>query len=269
MSAAIRFRSASIRGVIACLLVALAGAQLRPAPAVAAGLPADSSRYQYVVHWSTLPDKDLLQGSAYTAWSRRAIPRAIMVAGVTGLATYRAAAGGPHIINVFSFPSFAALAAWRNAPDIEALHEQSREFTYELASEIWGPSPTLPDPIVAEGRAVTDSSHVFYVVAWNEYPRKIDAYRRWIVEASKRWARGPEILAVRGYRELAGAHADVFTFEFPSLEAWARWYGDAGMQKTRAESRELVIDTRTELWGPNPMLPVPMSAQAMRERLRH
>jgi len=106
---------------------------------VCAGTPgarAGGSDYLYVARWTTRPDQDLLKNSAYTAWSRTAIPRCLSVPGLSGPTTYRAAAGEPHVITLIGFPSFAALAAWRG----------SRELVLDTRTELWGPNPLFAAP---------------------------------------------------------------------------------------------------------------------------
>lgn len=235
------------------LVVALTGLGSLPRQAVAGG-----ADYLYVVRWSTRPDQDLLAGSAYTAWSRTAIPRCLLVPGLTGLTTYRAAAGEPHIITLFAFPTLPALAGWRGSRELEDLTEESRQFTYEMTTEIWGPSPYLPAASGSGHRATTAAGHVLYVFAWNVFPGKHEAYQHWVAAALRAWAGGPGIETVTAHRIVVGTRTDVFACEFPSFEAWARWYESADIQRTRAESRELVVDTRTELWGPNPLFPGPV-----------
>lgn len=232
------------------VLVALALWGRSPAAA-----PAEDTSHLFVVRWTSRPDQDLLSGSAYSAWSRTAIARCLAVPGVTGLSTYRAAAGEPHIMTMFEFPTFVALAGWRGSPELEALTEEARQFTYETVTEVWGPSPypsvtgaAAPGPAGAAG-------HVLYVLAWNVFPGKHDAYARWIPGAMRTWAAGPGITSVRAHRVVVGTRTDVITCEFPDFQAWARWYESADIQRTRVESRELIMDARTELWGPNPLLP--------------
>jgi antibiotic biosynthesis monooxygenase (ABM) superfamily enzyme len=218
---------------------------------------AAAGEYVYVLHWTSRPDQDLLAGSAYTAWSRTAIPRCLAAPGLSGLTTYRAAAGEPHIITLFTFPSFASLAAWRADPGIEALTEESRRYTYEMITEVWGPSP-YAGADTGRGSA-SAAGHVLYVFEWDVFPGKEAAYRQWIAKALTTWTAGPGIERVTAHRVVVGTHTDVFECEFPNFEAWAKWYENSGIQQTRAESRELIVNTRTELWGPNPLFPEAVS----------
>ena len=218
--------------------------------------------YVYVVHWTSRPDQDLLAGSAYTEWSRTAIPRCLAAPGLTGLTTYRAAAGESHIITLFTFPSYSSLAAWRTTPDIEALTEESRRYTYGMVTEVWGPSPYAR--VETGRRAASLSGHVKYVFEWDAIPSKEDVYRRWLSKAMTTWAAGPGIEGVTAHRVVVGTHTDVFECEFPDFGAWAKWYEDDAIQQTRAEARELIVNTRTELWGPNPLFPEPVTREQKR-----
>ena len=250
-----------IVGRAACIAALLL--PLRPGAAAADPAPA-SGGWVYAVRWSTLPQKDRVEDSAYGAWSRVAIPRGLAVPGVRELRTFRAAAGEPHILTLFAFDSLAALAAWRASPVVDSLVGQARQLTYELASEIWGPSPWLPAPLVPAGRDPAPGGHALYIMSWSVAPDRDEDYARWVRAAVARWAAAPEILSVSAWRVVAGAHADVVAFEFPGLEAWARWYADGEVQKTRIESRELIVDVRSELWGPNPLIPRPLHPAAAR-----
>jgi antibiotic biosynthesis monooxygenase (ABM) superfamily enzyme len=102
------------------------------------------------------------------------------------------------------------------------------------------------------------TAQVLYVEKWNILPDKMEAYAKWTESAIRRTTTVPGVIEFRGYRPATGTHQVVVTYEFANLAAWAAWYTNEEIQKTRNELRTLVSDLNLELWGPSPIVLKPI-----------
>jgi quinol monooxygenase YgiN len=103
------------------------------------------------------------------------------------------------------------------------------------------------------------TAQVLYVEKWNIHPDKVEAYTKWTGSAIQRTTAVPGVVQFRAYRPATGTHQVVVTYEFANLAAWAAWYNNEEVQKTRDELRTLVIDVDLELWGPSPIVRAPVT----------
>jgi antibiotic biosynthesis monooxygenase (ABM) superfamily enzyme len=96
-----------------------------------------------ILKWDIHPDKI----AAYTEWAKTAIPSILAVPGLVEFRGYRPVIGDAHIVSTFEFADLAAWAAWSNHEDIQRITDELRTFTIKVESELWGPSPVVPEPI--------------------------------------------------------------------------------------------------------------------------
>ena len=99
---------------------------------------------------------------------------------------------------------------------------------------------------------------VLYVVKWDIHPDKVEDYTAWANTAIPRILAVPGLVEFRGYRPATGSSQIVTTYEFVDFEAWATWYANEELQKMVNERRAFTINETSELWGPLPVVPVPI-----------
>jgi heme-degrading monooxygenase HmoA len=96
-----------------------------------------------VAKYDIQPDKF----DAYIEWARSAIPEIMAVPGIRELRSYRPIAGAGFIIVTAEFASLADYAAWAESETMVRIINERRTFSFNETSELWGASPTAPDPI--------------------------------------------------------------------------------------------------------------------------
>ncbi len=99
---------------------------------------------------------------------------------------------------------------------------------------------------------------VIQVMKWDIHPDKVEAYLEWTESAIKRTLAVPGVVEFRGYRAVTGAPQVVVTYEFADLATWAAWYGNEEIQEMLTEVSTLTLNKNIELWGPTPIVPVPI-----------
>ena len=97
-----------------------------------------------------------------------------------------------------------------------------------------------------------------YVMQWTVHPDKADAYLKWTESAIKRTLAVPGVLEFRGYRPASGPHQVVVTYEFADLATWAAWHANDDAQRVFKELYTVAVNITAELWGPSPVVPVPI-----------
>jgi antibiotic biosynthesis monooxygenase (ABM) superfamily enzyme len=97
----------------------------------------------HVQKWDIHPDKV----EAYTAWAKTAIPKILALPGLVEFRGYRPVTGTSQIVTTYEFADLAAWAAWYAHEEIQELLNERRAFTLNEVSEVWGPSPIVPEPI--------------------------------------------------------------------------------------------------------------------------
>jgi antibiotic biosynthesis monooxygenase (ABM) superfamily enzyme len=102
------------------------------------------------------------------------------------------------------------------------------------------------------------SEMVLYIMKWDIFPEKHDAYLKWIESAIPRTFGVPGVVEFRAYRPAIGVSQIVVTYEFADLATWATWYADEASQKVMDELRMYTTNLITELWGPSPVVPEPI-----------
>ncbi len=97
----------------------------------------------YVLKWDILPDKV----EAYTKWTESARRRILAVPGLVEFRAYRPATGASQVVVTWEFADMAAWAAWYMHEDSQKVMDELRTLTANLTTELWGPSPVVPQPI--------------------------------------------------------------------------------------------------------------------------
>lgn len=97
----------------------------------------------YCFKWNVHPDK----AEAYAAWAQSAIGRTLAAGGVTEFRGYRPASGAFQVVVTYEFADMAAWAAWQEAETVQAVLTELRTLANDVTTELWGPSPIVPQPI--------------------------------------------------------------------------------------------------------------------------
>lgn len=99
---------------------------------------------------------------------------------------------------------------------------------------------------------------VLQVMKYELHPDRLEAYLEWTEGAIKRTLAVPGVVEFRGYRPAAGSSQIVTTYEFADLAAWAAWSSNPDTQKVLTELHTLALNVSIEVWGPSPVVPVPI-----------
>ena len=98
----------------------------------------------HIMKYDFLPDK----AEAYAKWaSDSAIPLIMKIPGLVEFRGYRPASGSHQIATTYEFKDMAAWAAWMESSDYAKLTAEFRPFVSNVSSELWGPSPVVPEPL--------------------------------------------------------------------------------------------------------------------------
>lgn len=96
-----------------------------------------------VTKWNVVAGK----AEAYAEWSQRAIPTLLGTPGVVEFRAYRPATGAHQVVVTYEFANLTTWAAWTETEAVQGLLNEAREFVSDINTEVWGPSPIVPDPI--------------------------------------------------------------------------------------------------------------------------
>ena len=97
----------------------------------------------HVIKWDVHPDKV----EEYTAWAKTALPRTLSVPGIAEFRGYRPVTGSSQVVTTYEFADLEAWSSWYTNEEIQNLMNERRKFTINETSELWGPSPVVPEPI--------------------------------------------------------------------------------------------------------------------------
>jgi quinol monooxygenase YgiN len=97
----------------------------------------------YVMRWNIHPDKK----EAYSDWTQSAIGRTLAAPGVVEFRAYRPASGESQVVVTYEFADLAAWAAFYAHENVENVLEELRTLATDVTTELWGPSPVVPEPI--------------------------------------------------------------------------------------------------------------------------
>ncbi len=96
-----------------------------------------------VMKWNIHPDKV----EAYYKWTEGAIKRTLSVPGVVEFRAYRPATGSSEVVTTYEFADMAAWAFWQSNEDVQKVLNELRTLALDVRTEVWGPSPVVPEPI--------------------------------------------------------------------------------------------------------------------------
>lgn len=99
---------------------------------------------------------------------------------------------------------------------------------------------------------------VLYINKWNIHPDKVSEYMDWTQGAIQRTLSVPGVDEFRAYRGAAGEAQVVITYEFADMATWAAWFSHETVQEVIGEVYTLALNVSSELWGPSPVVPVPI-----------
>ena len=97
----------------------------------------------FVVKWDVLPQSK----DDYAKWAKSAIPRELSVPGVIEFRAYRPATGSSQVVATYEFKDMESWAEWHSHEDIQQIFDELREYATNISTELWGPSPVVPEPI--------------------------------------------------------------------------------------------------------------------------
>src|SRR5512139_2191781 len=93
---------------------------------------------------------DLLPGvdqQAYLAYSKRALATMLKAPGIVEIRAYRSLLGSPHVRLTLLWQTLADWAKFAESPERHQLDSELLKFAADIALEIWGPSPAVPEPL--------------------------------------------------------------------------------------------------------------------------
>ena len=97
----------------------------------------------WVMKYDINPDKR----DAYGAWAQSAIPSVIGAGNVVEFSAYRPISGSRSVATTVSFADLADWQAWYESDAVQTIIVEMASVTLNLETELWGPSPVLPQPI--------------------------------------------------------------------------------------------------------------------------
>jgi quinol monooxygenase YgiN len=97
----------------------------------------------YLFKWNIHPDKM----EAYAGWAKGAIQRTLAAGGVSEFRGYRPASGSAEVVVTYEFADMAAWAAWYGHDNVQQVIAEVHTLATGVTTELWGPSPIVPQPI--------------------------------------------------------------------------------------------------------------------------
>ena len=97
----------------------------------------------WVNKWNIHPDKV----EAYMEFVKGALPRVLAAPGLVEFRAYRPVTGTSQIVALYEFADMAAWATWYEHQDIQDIYGELRTLATDISTELWGPSPVVPEPI--------------------------------------------------------------------------------------------------------------------------
>ena len=93
---------------------------------------------------------DLLPGidrQAYVAWSKGASATMLQAPGLVEMRVHRNLLGSPQVRLTLVWQTLADWASFAESPERQSLDSELLEFATDVGLELWGPSPTVPEPL--------------------------------------------------------------------------------------------------------------------------
>ena len=92
---------------------------------------------------------DIIPGMTdkFNEWAKTAIPRILSAPGLVEFRSYRPQVSDKEVATTYEFADMAAWAEWHGSETIQQLLVEVRAYTVNFSTELWGPSPMVPEPI--------------------------------------------------------------------------------------------------------------------------
>lgn len=97
----------------------------------------------WVMKYDINPDKP----DAYVAWAQGAIPSVLGAGNVVEFSGYRPVSGSRDVALTVSFANLADWQAWYESEAYQTATAEMASVTLNVETELWGPSPVVPQPI--------------------------------------------------------------------------------------------------------------------------
>jgi len=97
----------------------------------------------FLMKWDIRPgmEKD------YASWAQTAVKRLLSVPGVIEFRAYRPITGCRQVAVTYEFGDMQAFEAWYSHEDTIQAFGDGTGYIVNRKTEIWGPSPVVPEPI--------------------------------------------------------------------------------------------------------------------------
>ncbi len=93
---------------------------------------------------------DLVPGidrQAYLEYGKRALATMLKAPGLIEIRVYRSLLGSPQVRLTLVWQTLADWASFAESPERQKLDSELLEFATDIGLELWGPSPTTPEPL--------------------------------------------------------------------------------------------------------------------------
>lgn len=93
---------------------------------------------------------DLLPGidqQAYREYGKRAFGTMLAAPGIVEVRVYRSLLGSPQVRLALVWQTLGHWARFAESPERQRLDAELFQFATDIGVELWGPSPTVPEPL--------------------------------------------------------------------------------------------------------------------------
>lgn len=97
----------------------------------------------WVMKYDIHPDRP----DEYLAWAQRSIPTVAGADGVVEFGAYRAVSGSHRVVTTVQFSDLATWQTWYESEAAQTVLANAASVMVNVETELWGPSPVLPQPI--------------------------------------------------------------------------------------------------------------------------
>ena len=97
----------------------------------------------WIMKWDINPDKV----DSYAEWAQGAIPSVIGAGGVVEFRGYRPVSGDRRVVVTVEFADLATWQSWYESDTVQDVLAGMGDMVLNLETELWGPSPVVPQPI--------------------------------------------------------------------------------------------------------------------------
>ena len=97
----------------------------------------------WIMKWDINPDKL----DSYAEWAQGAIPSVIGGGGVVEFRGYRPVTGDRRVVVTIEFADMASWQTWYENETVQDVFDGMAAIALNLETELWGPSPMVPQPI--------------------------------------------------------------------------------------------------------------------------